>query len=194
MANKVANANSTFNENIQRALSTLTRSQWKVLNHEKAGEAIRLYTLLPSLALKDSTGVELYELSAFIVTEVTSDSSLSGKRVTTRQYIYKIASRADGKPLYEFHWHPQKIDRHTLEPAKPGQSEKLPIPYPHVHVRARDKRFMDLNKRHIPSGRVAFEDVAEFLIGDCGIKPNRQDWQAVLAATRKIFQNSSNWR
>jgi|GEM_PF-1014452 len=42
---------------------------------------------------------------------------------------------------------------------KPKATDKPPFPHPHIHVHAHDARFIDLNKRHVPSGRVAFEDV-----------------------------------
>jgi len=191
--NKVAEANKAFSRTIQKALSTLTVSQWQVVNHPKKGEVIRLYALMPALVLKDNNGKAQYKLSAFIVTEVVARDGGMGKRVKTREYIYQIASNADGKALYEFHWHPEKIDRNTLEPAKRKTGEKEPFPYPHTHVRARDARFEDLNKRHIPSGRVAFEDVAGFLIGDCSVVPHRADWQKILTETRKEFDKTRNW-
>jgi hypothetical protein len=163
------------------------------VNHPKKGVGTRLYALIPALILKDSSGKRQYKLSAYIVTEVVAKDGGAGKRVTTREYIYQIASGADGKALYEFHWHPEKIDRDTLEPVKRKIGEKAPFPYPHTHVRARDERFEDLNKRHIPSGRVAFEDVARFLISDCSVKPKRADWPKILTETRKEFDKTRNW-
>lgn len=192
MPNKLAAANKSFSQTIQKALSTLTLSQWQVANHPLKGEVVRLYALIP-LTL-DSNGKKLYKLSAFVITEVVPDEEKpSAKRVKTREYIYQIASLADGKPLYEFHWHPEKIDRDTLEPAerKPGENE--PFPYPHTHVRAKDSRFEDLNKRHIPSGRVAFEDVVSFLISDLDVKPNRKDWHEILRETKTEFDKTRKW-
>jgi hypothetical protein len=191
--NKVAEANKAFSKTIQKALSTLTASQWQVLNHPEKGGLVRLYTLMPPLVLKNNAGKSLYKLTAYIVTEAMEMDDGSGKRVKTREYIYQIASNADGKALYEFHWHPEKIDRATLEPAKRKVADKTPFPFPHAHVRAKDSRFVDLNKRHIPSGRIAFEDVIAFLISDCGVKPNRQDWQKTVLETRKHFDKTRNW-
>lgn len=74
--------------------------------------------------------------------------------------------------------------RKLFEPAKLGATDRTPFGRPHAHVRAHDKRFIDLNKRHIPTGRVAFEDIVFFLIDDCEVKAGRADWKAVLEASR----------
>jgi len=108
MPNKVSQANRTFSKNIQKALSTLTKSQWQCFDHPSKGETTRLNALVPTLALA-SNGAKLYQLSAFILTSVVSDEH-SGKRTKTREYLYQIASLTpdrkgvpDGKALYEFH-------------------------------------------------------------------------------------------
>lgn len=195
--NKVADVNKSFASAIQKALSTITKSNWMVFDHPSKGECIRLFMLQPEVTLKNASGKKLFTLSAFIITEVVDDpesnSKQKPKRVTTREYIYQISSCADNGPLYEFHWHPEKIDRETLEPVKLKKGEKSPFPYPHIHVRATHTRFDNLNKKHIPSGRVAFEDVIQFMLGDCGAKPIRKDWEPVLKANRKTFDELRKW-
>lgn len=156
--NKPDEANNAFSQKIQKALSVLCKStQWRVFNHPKKGESVRLYAL-PSEILKD-----------------------------------RIASFEDKKALYEFHWHPEKIDRLTLEPATRNSTDKEPFPHPHLHVRAADRRFDNLNKKHIPSGRVALEDVVRFLLSECKAKPARKDWEKVLNETQKEFNENRNW-
>lgn len=191
--NKVAEANKQFSSSIGKALNTLTLEHWKVLNHPVQGETTRLYAL-PSLTLKNTADEKVLILSAFIVTQIVDSPDSTKKRLNSREYIYQLSSTSDYKPLYEFHWHPEKIDRETLEPKEIKPGENQPFPFPHVHVRLNDDRFDNLKKKHIPSGRVAFEDVLLFLFNDCSVKPNRPDWSTVLTETRETFRNVMSWR
>jgi hypothetical protein len=146
------------------------------------------------IGAKNAERKKLYKLHAYIITEVVPIEDTSNKvRIKTREYIYKISSVETGKALYEFHWHPEKIDRETLEPMKLEDTDKKPFPYPHSHVRISTEEIPDLYDKHIPSGRVAFEDVVQFLIGDNNIEPNRNDWQAVLDHNREVFRQLRKW-
>jgi len=101
--------------------------------------------------------------------------------VTTRYYIYSILD-ADFKDLIGFHYHPELDDD--------------PVMYPHIHVYAdADERFalFNLHKRHIPSGRVALEDVIEWLVVELQVKAIREDWQKILAETRQRFKETRTW-
>jgi len=191
--NKIAEANKQFGSTIGKALNTLTLEHWKVLNHPVHGEITRLYAL-PALTLKNTSDEKVLILSAFIITQIVDSPDKTQKRLNSREYIYQLSSTSDNKPLYEFHWHPEKIDRTTLEPKKLEEGDNLPFPFPHIHVRINDDRFDNLKKKHIPSGRVAFEDVLLFLFNDCAIKPNRVDWRTVLEETRESFRSVMSWR
>jgi hypothetical protein len=48
-------------------------------------------------------------------------------------------------------------------------------------------------KLHIPSGRVAFEDVIRFLIEEVAVIPKLDDWQAVLADALEAFVEHRTW-
>jgi hypothetical protein len=159
-------------------------------SHATRDDARRVY-FLPSLKLRNTKGNQSLWLKALIITEVADMDDGRKKHVQIREYIYQIISEQDNKPLFEFHWHPEKFDRNTLEPRiyKPG--EKPPFPYPHVHVRAQDNRFDNLHKKHIPTGQIVFEDVLYFLLTDCGMKPLRKDWEEVLATTKKNLVQST---
>lgn len=101
--------------------------------------------------------------------------------VTTKYYLYSILD-AEKKDLIGFHYHPDLDDD--------------PVLYPHIHVYAdADKRFsfFNLHKRHIPSGRVALEDVIEWLIVELEVKPLREDWKEILQGTREKFKQSRTW-
>ena len=188
--NKIFAANKEFSENFQKALSTITKCVWQTVEHPDKGEVILIYSL-PRLPVKTIDGSRQYILIAHMITEVVDDHK-GNQRVHTREYIYKIADNAGGS-LYEFHWHPEKIDRVTLEPRLLQQSEKAPFPAPHIHVHAKDSRFPSLHKNHIPSGRVAFEDVLQFIFEECDVQPNRLNWKDVLKQTKAKFEADSSW-
>ena len=52
---------------------------------------------------------------------------------------------------------------------------------------------MERPKRHIPSGRVALEEIIEWLIVELGVKARQNNWQKVLQTTRKKFKQICTW-
>ncbi len=105
----------------------------------------------------------------------------NGFHISTKQYLYSIFD-AQIKELISFHFHPEL----TADP----------ILYPHIHVYADDdprfKQF-NLHKRHIPSGRVALEDIIDWLISELGVQPIREDWQSILNQTSERFKVKKTW-
>jgi hypothetical protein len=93
--------------------------------------------------------------------------------IRTTRYEYQVLR--SGKPLIEFHYHP-------------GSKVK----YCHVHVRPAGHEGQVLRKVHIPTGRVALEDVLTMLIEDFGVKAKRGA-SAVLAANRAKFEDAQSW-
>jgi len=100
-------------------------------------------------------------------------------RVTTRYYSYAIETQ-DAEEVVGYHWHPD------------GQS---PVRFPHLHLgRAAQIGMPEINRKaHFPTGRVAFEDIVELLVGTFGVRPRRNPWQAVIAATRAAFARQKSW-
>ena len=101
--------------------------------------------------------------------------------VSTKGYIYTILD-AKKKDLVGFHYHPEL--------------DEDPVMHPHIHVDAdADEQFAEFNlhKRHIPSGRVALEDVIEWLIVELEVKALRSNWQQILQTTRKKFKRICTW-
>jgi hypothetical protein len=113
--------------------------------------------------------------------EIDTPSADNEYKISTKYYLYSIAD-ADQNDLIGFHYHPEL--------------KEDPVLYPHVHAYANDdKRFLPLNlhKRHIPSGRVALEDVIRWLIDELKVKPNRPDWDNVLKEARQKFIENRSW-
>lgn len=89
-------------------------------------------------------------------------------RVSTREYIYRVALQT-GQEIH-WHWHPK------------GNS---PERRPHVHP--------SLNlKAHIPGPRAALEDVIEGCIA-LGARPSCADWRERLAETGGVHKLYRTW-
>jgi len=101
-------------------------------------------------------------------------------RISTAEYIYELD--VDGKEVLGFHWHPETTPD---------------IVTPHLHVRAGSTGEHDaalLSPRaHIPTGRVAIEDVFRFLVREYHAQPARADWATILDETQATFEQLQTW-
>lgn len=99
------------------------------------------------------------------------------RKVLTEDYVYTLsADEALQQELYSWQWHPGAW------------------PEPHVHVGRRNPSLGDLGKLHIPTGRVAFEQVLKFAIGDHGVLPARGDDAIdILDESLRRFQLYRSW-
>jgi hypothetical protein len=101
-------------------------------------------------------------------------------KTSVAQYEYSLVEEDDGQEVLGFHWHPESRGR---------------VNWPHVHVGtsmlAQDAV---LDRRvHIPTGRVAVEDVLRLAILDFGVEPLRNDWEAVFRETQDLFERWRTW-
>lgn len=108
-------------------------------------------------------------------------------RVTTRMYEYRLLDH-DHRELLVYHWQPG--------PEFEGPDQ------PHLHVSAtldvrvdavRQHR-IDLDKRHVATGRVSLEAVIRTLIAEFRIAPQRHDWRETLARTEAVFRADATQR
>jgi hypothetical protein len=99
-------------------------------------------------------------------------------KTTVAQYEYSLVQK--GKEVLGFHWHPESRGRVT---------------WPHVHVgTVALARRGALNRRiHIPTGRVAVEDVLRLAIIDLGVESLRDDWETVFRQTQDVFERWRTW-
>jgi hypothetical protein len=93
----------------------------------------------------------------------------------TRTILYTYQVLRNGKPLIEFHYHPRSKVKHC-----------------HVHVRPPGQDLQMLKKVHIPTSRVAFEDVLTMLIEDFDVRAKRGA-STVLATNRARFEKAQTW-
>ena len=106
-------------------------------------------------------------------------------KARTLEYIYEVRvepdaiSESDRIDLMGWHWHPLTT---------PDRLD------PHMHVRAPYPALgKTLGKLHIPTGRVAFEEVVVFLITELGVLPARADWEKVVEETLARFRTYRTW-
>lgn len=74
------------------------------------------------------------------------------RKVVTDAYAYTLSESEDiATELLAWHWQPEG-----------GH-------WPHLHIGHGDARYSELSPLHIPSGRVAFEEVLMFLVEELGV-------------------------
>ena len=99
--------------------------------------------------------------------------------VRTASYTYEILDFNSHKDLFCFHWEPHS---------------KVKYPHTHLGFGVSSHGLPIDNKAHIPSGRVALEDVVEFLINDLGVKPLKKDWVEIIEPSRSEFHKIKHWK
>lgn len=104
------------------------------------------------------------------------------RRVKTTEYAHTVGESFENlKPqLYSWEW---------------SSTEKQ---YPHVHVRRSNPDFHGLGKLHIPTGRVFFEHVLLFLLGEHDVEPvhahkAQNKWREILGDNLGRASKFSTW-
>lgn len=91
--------------------------------------------------------------------------------VSTAAYLYELDD-ADGHHVLAYHWHPE------------GRSH-FSTPHMHLGHGARIGR-TDLANAHLPTGRIAIQELLRAAITQLGVQPRREDWSVVLERTLRI--------
>jgi hypothetical protein len=115
----------------------------------------------------------------------TEDETSPRWKVSTRGYFYGLQTE-QGAEAVSFHWSP-----------RPGEM----IARPHAHVGRRllstpitlGLASFDLPRVHIPTGRVALEEVIRMAIQEFAVEPRREDWEQVLERTQSASQRWGSW-
>jgi hypothetical protein len=163
---------------LQRSLSCLTDAVWLTGPPPAArGEELAATVSEEPIRLPRDEGppLLLYAGQRF---ELIEDERFPGEwKARTHGYVYSI--HVEDEPpqeLLAWHWHP------------PGR------PRPHLHVRT-DHPFLGvtLARLHVPTGRVAFEEVVHLLIEDLLVHPNRDDWEEILKDSEDRFRAYRTW-
>lgn len=99
-------------------------------------------------------------------------------------YQYRLLDHNE-RELLVYHW-------------QPG-AEFLGPDHPHLHVSAAldaqtsavDRQAIDLDKLHLPTGRVSLASVVRMLITEFRVAPQRPDWAAALERAERVFQDET---
>lgn len=99
-------------------------------------------------------------------------------KVTTTAYLYTL-EEADGLEILSYQWHPS------------GPSS---VHYPHLHVgQAAGKPRPELQRAHLPTGRISLEQFLWLAIEAFKVRPRRDDRRDVLYRTLQKFEQWRTW-
>lgn len=91
--------------------------------------------------------------------------------VRTGGYLYTVNSDSAGGEVLSWHWHPER-DHWCV--------------WPHLHA---DHDHGD----HVPTGRVAFEQIIRWLIEEHELESSRPDWSEVLDRNEQDWRSRRSW-
>lgn len=120
--------------------------------------------------LKGTGGTRLALLASHWYRLVEGPDKRGGWQVRTTGYQYTLLTPED-REIIAYHWHPESR----------GQ---FASPHLHLGPGALVAR-RDLAEAHLPTGRVAFEDLLRLGIEEFGVQALRPDWAAILERTRR---------
>ncbi len=128
-----------------------------------------------SSMLKMKKGRESYAIQAHQRIKILDGHDF---KVTTLKYFYIIWQPAKNERVIDWHYHRRKNDSFES----------------HLHVRD-DMHLTNhyLVDKHLPTGRVALEDVIRFAIEEIGIQPRDDNWKALLNQTEAAFKHKRTW-
>jgi hypothetical protein len=172
-----AEAVTNFIDPLRRALTCVTQAVLTVGGGYYPSEKPHGATVNDGLPvpLKGEGGLSLIAMLQYRVVEATGERG--PWKVSTVAYNYEFVRQSeDGEErILAYHWHPDG-----------GSSVKGP----HLHV-------LDpagpLRKAHLPTGRVALEEVLRVAISELGVKWLRSDWRRVLNKSQKAFEDWRTW-
>jgi len=115
-------------------------------------------------------------LRASIAFRLIEDPGQQGNwKISTAEYHYSLEDEAE-QEYVAYHWHPE------------GRSDAI---YPHLHIGRASQlppRGVITSKLHLPTSRVAIEDVLRLAIQQLGVKRLHQDWAARLDESQAAFE------
>lgn len=97
-------------------------------------------------------------------------------RMTTRKYDYTLTERArPNKVVIGWHWHPR--------------SRRSGVSNPHMHIPTANA----FPTKHLPTGRVALEDVLLFGLDELGVTPAVAGAREIVDRVRTNFVDHRSW-
>ena len=118
-------------------------------------------------------------LTAFFAYRVESVEGENGTwKVTTTAYLHALEDSKQ-QEIIAYHWHP---------------SQGSAFNFPHLHIgRGIGADLGEIHKNHIPTGRVALEELLRLAIGEFGVEARRADWREVIDENQAEFERGRSW-
>lgn len=121
-------------------------------------------------------GSDLYFAASMNYTIVEAEGERGPYKVKTTAYQY-VFTDEDENELLAYQWHPDSTVR-----------------FPHIHIGSSSKIAQKTaNKIHLPTGRIALEQVLRLAVEEFGVKPLKDKWGAVLKETQGRFERWRMW-
>lgn len=99
-------------------------------------------------------------------------------QVSTVAYAYTL-HEGHGPEILSYQWHP---------------NVQGSVSFPHLHLGSgAGAHRPEMQRAHLPTGRVILEDFVWLLIEEFSVTPQRDDWEAALAQSRSEFEDNRNW-
>lgn len=143
---------------------------------DTAADSWRLISSVDPIELRTASGHRLFLTFQQAFHHGDHPSFAGESKVFTDSYSYRVrySERAEDA-LFAWHWHPSVR------------------PECHLHIGAPHAIATDLHKKHVPAGRVSFEEVLLFLIAEMEVQPLRRDYLAVLGDSLARFDEYKSW-
>jgi hypothetical protein len=175
-----AEAVQNFRDPLQLAISCVTQGYINVRGGYHPGPKPHPLTLNEGapVQLSGSARLLLSVIQLYSIVESKVENPLGDWKVSTAAYQYSLAQE-NGKEILAYHWHPDARNS---------------IRTPHLHIGpGAQAKWKPLAKAHIPTGRIALEDLLRLAIRDFGVEPLRPDWAEVLDLTQGNYEAWRTW-
>ena len=94
-------------------------------------------------------------------------------RMSTRRYDFELIE--GGAVVFGWHWHPE--------------SKRTDVTWPHLHLPPGSVH----KSKHVPTGRVALEDVLLFCIRDMNVRPAHDQGIPILEEVAQRHKQHRSW-
>lgn len=103
-------------------------------------------------------------------------------RLRTVGYWYRLQDQPGVKAKALIRWEYEQNNPRNSRPARHHTQAAAKVPVGSAEL--------DLNKLHVPTGRVPFEEVVRFILHDLGASGQSRDWAERLAESEREFYTS----
>ena len=127
-----------------------------------------------------SDGLALRARMHFEVVDKGRDARRQRYRVTTHSYMYEVLD-GSRRELFSAHWHPR------------SPLSSFENPHYHICAPALSTSGVFMERAHLPTHRVSFEEFIRICIDQFGVAPAVPDWKERLHRTEQVFQQYQSW-